>query len=132
LTAFLAWFFTVGQALVFAPVVARHYGVDLPLQVFVVSTLIGLLLPAVVITRIVDGPAGVRQLWRRAVDVWVSARWYALALAGMLVLATGLAVAFLACRPPQGAPGRWCRRWSPACWGVLGRAGACWGVLDIG
>jgi uncharacterized protein len=95
LTAFLAWFFTVGQALVFAPIVARGYDVELPSQAFVVaSTLIGLLLPAVVITRIVDGPAGVRQLWRRAVDVWVGARWYALALAGMPVLATGLALAF--------------------------------------
>jgi len=95
MTAFLAWFFTVGQAMVFAPIVARGYSVELPPQVFVVaSTLIGLLLPAVVITRVVDGPAGVRLLWRRAVDVWVSARWYALALAGMPILATGLAIAF--------------------------------------
>jgi uncharacterized protein len=95
LTAFLVWFFTVGQALVFAPVVARGHGVDLPPQVFVVaSTLVGLLLPAVVITRIVDGPAGVRALWRRAVDVWVEARWYALALAATPALATGLALAF--------------------------------------
>ncbi|GAB3309672.1 type II CAAX endopeptidase family protein [Geodermatophilus aquaeductus] len=95
LTAFLVWFFTVGQALVFAPLVARGHGVELPAQVFVVaSTLIGLLLPAVVITRVVDGPAGLRQLWRRAVEVWVSARWYALALAGMPALATGLALAF--------------------------------------
>jgi membrane protease YdiL (CAAX protease family) len=95
LTAFLIWFFTVGQALVFTPIIARSYGVDLPPQVFVVaSTVIGLLLPAVVITRVVDGPAGVRRLFRRAIDVGVSARWYVLALAGMPVLATGLAVAF--------------------------------------
>jgi uncharacterized protein len=95
LTAFLMWFFTVGQALVFAPIIARGYGVELPAQVFVVaSTLVGLLLPAVVITRVVDGPAGVRALWRRAVDAWVGARWYALALAGMPALATGLAFAF--------------------------------------
>jgi membrane protease YdiL (CAAX protease family) len=95
LTTFLAWFFTVGQALVFTPIVARGYGVDLPPQVFVVaSTVIGLLLPAVVITRVVDGPAGVHLLWRRALAVWVSARWYALALAGVPVLAIGLAVAF--------------------------------------
>jgi hypothetical protein len=95
LTAFLMWFFTVGQALVFTPIVVRGCGVELPAQVFVVaSTLIGLLLPAVVITRVVDGPAGARALWRRAVDVWVGARWYALALAGMPALATGLAFAF--------------------------------------
>jgi uncharacterized protein len=95
LTAFLMWFFTVGQALVFTPIVARGHGVDLPAQVFVVaSTLVGLLLPAVVITRVVDGPAGVRTVWRRAVDVWVSAGWYALALAATPALTTGLALAF--------------------------------------
>jgi membrane protease YdiL (CAAX protease family) len=61
--------------------------------VFVVaSTLVGLLLPAVVITRVVDGPEGVRRLWRRAVDVWFPARWYALALAVVPALAVGLAV----------------------------------------
>jgi uncharacterized protein len=93
LTAFLVWFFTVGQALVFTPIVARNYGVQLPPQVFVVaSTLVGLLLPAIVITRVTDGPAGVRQLWRRAIDVWVAARWYALALAGMPLLSIVLAV----------------------------------------
>jgi membrane protease YdiL (CAAX protease family) len=103
LTAFLMWFFTVGQAVVFTPIVTRDYGVELPSQVFVVaSTLIGLLLPAVVITRIVDGPAGVRQMWRRAVTVWVSARWYALALAGVPVLATALAAAFFGA--PSAAP----------------------------
>ena len=94
LTAFLAWFFTVGQALVFLPIVAPSAAGSLPPQVFVVaSTLFGLLLPAVVITRVIDGPAGVRELWRRAIDVWVSARWYALALAGVPVLAVGLAFA---------------------------------------
>jgi hypothetical protein len=44
---------------VFAPIVARSHGVELRPQVFVVAgTLIGRLLPAVVINRIVDGPAG--------------------------------------------------------------------------
>ena len=93
LGTFLAWFFTVGQALVFIPILVPGTGV--PPQVFVVaSTLIGLLLPAVVITRIVDGADGVRALWRRAIDGWISARWYALALVVMPVLATGLAIAF--------------------------------------
>ncbi|WP_369259339.1 CPBP family intramembrane glutamic endopeptidase [Geodermatophilus amargosae] len=96
LTAFLAWFFTVGQALVFTPSVARGYGVDLPPQVFVVaSTLVGLLLPAVVITWVVDGPAGVRDLWRRSSAVWVSVRWYVLALAAVPALSTALAFAVL-------------------------------------
>jgi membrane protease YdiL (CAAX protease family) len=93
LTAFLVWFFTVGQALVFAPVVAPGIAGGLPPQIFVVtSTLIGLLLPAVVITRVVDGPQGLRELWRRSIAAWVSFRWYALALAGVPVVATGLAL----------------------------------------
>jgi membrane protease YdiL (CAAX protease family) len=103
LTAFLAWFFTVGQALVFAPIVARAHGVELHLQLFVIAgTLIGLLLPAVVITRVVDGPEGVRDLWRRSVDNWVTMRWYVLALAGVPVVATGLAIAFFG-TPTAGA-----------------------------
>ncbi len=95
LTAFLLWFFTVGEALAFTPVVARVYDVELDQQVFVLaSTLVGLLLPAVVITRLADGPEAVRQLWRRSVAVWVSLRWYALALAGATIGATVVAVAF--------------------------------------
>lgn len=91
--AFLAWFFTVGQILAFTPVV---FDTGVPPQVFVNgSTLIGLLLPAVVITRIVDGPAGVRALWRRAVHVRVGLGWYALALLAMPLLAVFIAVAIL-------------------------------------
>ncbi len=95
LTAFLVWFFTVGQALVFAPVVAPGIAAGLPPQVFVVaSTLIGLLLPTVVITRVVDGPQGLRDLWRRSIAAWVSVRWYALGLGLVPVVATGLAFVF--------------------------------------
>jgi uncharacterized protein len=95
LTAFLAWFFTVGQALVFAPVLAPEIGFGLPPQLFfIASTLIGLLLPTVVITRVVDGRQGVRDLWRRSIAAWVAFRWYALALAGVPVVATVLALAF--------------------------------------
>jgi membrane protease YdiL (CAAX protease family) len=94
LTSYLVWFFTIGQALAFTPVVADAYDVDVHPQLFIIaSTVIGLLLPAVVITRIIDGPAGVRALWRRSIAVWVSLRWYALALAGLPVLATALAIA---------------------------------------
>ncbi len=95
LTTFLVWFFTVGQALVFTPIVAAGYGIELPPQLFVLaSTLVGLLLPAVVLTRIVDGAAGVQDLWRRAVRGWVAARWYALALAGVPLVSVGLALLF--------------------------------------
>jgi membrane protease YdiL (CAAX protease family) len=93
--AFLAWFFTVGQALAFTPLVLRGaLDVDVPGQPFVVaSTLVGLLLPALVITRIVDGPEGLRALWGRAVRVRVPLRWYALALVGVPVATTALTVA---------------------------------------
>jgi membrane protease YdiL (CAAX protease family) len=93
LGVFFAWFFTVGQALAFTPVLIDT---GLPAQVFVVaSTLIGLLLPTVVITRIVAGRAGVRALWRRAVDVRVSLAWYALALLGLPLLAVVVTAALL-------------------------------------
>jgi membrane protease YdiL (CAAX protease family) len=92
--AFLTWFFTVGQAFAFTPVIARGAGVDLPAQPFIVgSTLVGLLLPALVITRVVDGPEGLRALWSRAVRVRVPARWYALALVGVPLTTIGVTVA---------------------------------------
>ncbi len=95
LTSYLVWFFTVGQAFAFAPLLARANEVEVPPQLFIIaSTLVGLLLPAVVITRVLDGPAGVRELWRRSVAVWVSLRWYALAFAGVPLLATALAIGF--------------------------------------
>ena len=94
LTSFFVWLFTVGQAFAFAPVVVLWTtGVEVPYwQLFILgSTLVGMLLPAVVITRIVDGPDAVRQLWRRAFAAGVPLRWYALTLAAPLV-ATALAV----------------------------------------
>ncbi len=95
LTSYLIWFFTVGQAFAFAPLVARAHDIEVHAQLFIIaSTLFGLLLPAVVITRIVDGPDGVRALLRRSIAVWVSLRWYALALAGVPLVATALAIGF--------------------------------------
>ncbi len=99
ITAFLVWFFTVGQAVAFVPVIAAAKGIELMAQPFIVaSTLVGLLLPAVVITRIVDGPERVRELWRRSFAVGVPLRWYVFALVVAPMLATALAVAFF--RPP--------------------------------
>ncbi len=96
LTSYLVWFFTVGQAFAFAPLAARANDIEVHAQLFIIaSTLFGLLLPAVVITRIVDGPDGVRALWRRSIAVWVSLRWYALALAGVPLLTTALAIGLL-------------------------------------
>ena len=105
LTSFFVWLFTVGQAFAFAPVVVLWTtGVQVPYwQLFILgSTLVGMLLPAVVITRIVDGPDAVRQLWRRAFAAGVPLRWYALTLAAPLV-ATALAVLLLGA--PSGSLG---------------------------
>jgi membrane protease YdiL (CAAX protease family) len=93
LGAFFAWFFTVGQAIAFIPVLADT---PLPRHAYIVaSTLLGLLLPTLVITRIVDGPAGVRALWHRAVHVRAAASWYALALLAIPLLAVLIAATFL-------------------------------------
>jgi uncharacterized protein len=97
LGAFFAWFFTVGQALAFIPVLVDD--LPIPRQVFILaSTLIGLLLPTVVITRIVDGPAGLRALWRRAFRVRMSLGWYAFAL--LVVPATATAITVVILGPP--------------------------------
>jgi len=100
--SFLAWSFPVGQAIAFQPVLGHAwYDVDLPTAPFVVAAnLLGLLLPAVVITRVVEGRAGVRALWRRAVRVRVPLRWYGLALVVVPVATTAVAVALLG--PPEG------------------------------
>jgi membrane protease YdiL (CAAX protease family) len=86
LTSFFLWFFTVGQAFAFVPLLV---GVPYP-QVFIdLSTVVGLLLPALAITRIVDGPDALRALLRSAFRWRVAPRWYVLTL----VAAPGLAVA---------------------------------------
>lgn len=104
LTAFFLWFSTVGQAFAFVPVIALWNGVEMPLaQLFILgSTLVGLLLPAVVITRIVDGPEAVRVLWRRAFAVGVPLRWYALPFLVVPLVAVALAV--LAAGVPDAGP----------------------------
>lgn len=88
LLTFFLWFFTVGQAFAFVPVL-----VDVPYpQVFIdLSTVVGLLLPALVITRIVDGPAGLRALLRSTFAGRVAPRWYLL----VLVVVPGVAVALM-------------------------------------
>lgn len=98
---YLAWSFSVGQAIAFQPVLARElYDVDLPVAPFVVvANLFGLLLPAVAITYIVDGRPGLRSLWRRAVRLKVPARWYCLAVLLVPLATTALAVVLLG--PPE-------------------------------
>jgi membrane protease YdiL (CAAX protease family) len=85
LTAFLVWFFTVGQAIAFIPLIAQIvYDVDLQTAPFLITAaFVGLLLPAVVITWIADGREGLRALRQRALAFGVPARWYALAIVGV-------------------------------------------------
>lgn len=99
LGAFLGWFFTIGQAIVFVPVLAPSAaGTDLPSEPFIiVSSFVGLLLPALVITRIADGPEALRSLVRRALRVEVAGRWYAVAVA--VPLTTAAIVAALSGTP---------------------------------
>jgi membrane protease YdiL (CAAX protease family) len=101
IASFLAWAFSVGQGIAFLPVLVREVtDVDLPAAPFVVvANLVGLLLPALVITRIVDGPEGLHELWRRTVRVRTGPRWYGLALLVVPLATTALTVLLL------GAPG---------------------------
>jgi membrane protease YdiL (CAAX protease family) len=99
LLAFFAWFFTVGQAFAFTPLVIDT---PVPSQVFIIgSTLIGLLLPALVITRIADGPEALRRMLRSFVDWRVGLRWYAFALLAAPLVALGLGVLLV------GVPDDW-------------------------
>ncbi|WP_250031020.1 CPBP family intramembrane glutamic endopeptidase [Paractinoplanes maris] len=89
LTAFLAWLFTVGQAIAFFPLVVD---VSVPGQVFIVATsVIGLFLPALAITWIADGREAAVRFLRRFVEWRVAWRWYVLALAVVPVVAVALA-----------------------------------------
>jgi uncharacterized protein len=104
IAAFLAWFLPVGWTFAFTPVVAeRLLGLHLPFEVFLIaSTWLGLLLPTVVITRLVDGSTGVRALRHGMLRVRASVGWYALALLAVPALATLLAVLMVG--PPNATP----------------------------
>jgi uncharacterized protein len=101
IAAFFAWFFTVGQVLAFTPVlVGDALG---PPQLFIcASTLVGLLLPALVITRVVDGPGAVRVLLAWAVALRAGLGWYLLALLGVPLVTTAITV--LVAGPPNQFP----------------------------
>ena len=72
---------------------------DVLSQIFIVcSTLFGLLLPALVLTRIADGPDAYRRLWRSILKVDVSSGWYAFALLAIPIIAIALALMFVGAR----------------------------------
>jgi hypothetical protein len=93
-TAFLVWFFTVGQLIAFVPLLGAANGVRLAPEPFTIaSTWVGLLLPALVITWMVDGPSAVRGLLRRATSARLSLWWYAVALGLVPLISLGIACA---------------------------------------
>ena len=88
----MLWFFTVGQAIAFVPLIAhRTSGADLPTEPFLLAaTFVGLVLPTIVITSITDGKQGLRALRQRTLKVWVPLRWYAFAVVGVPVIIVAL------------------------------------------
>ena len=101
---FLVIFNTFGQAVAFVPVIARSvYGIELNTDlILIIPTLLFLLLPTLVITRISRGPEGLRALLRSMVRFRIPWRWYLLPLLVLpaLTLASTLSV------PPDGLSAR--------------------------
>jgi hypothetical protein len=91
--AYLGWMLTVGWAFALFPTLAKKtLDIDLPLQPFILaSTWLGMLLPALVITGIVDGSKAVRGLLTRALPPRIGIGWYAVALIAVPLTAVGLA-----------------------------------------
>ena len=91
---FLLTFNTVGQAVAFVPVIAqRVYGVELDVELFlIVPTLVFLLAPALVITRIARGRVALRELVRSMFRFRINLWWYLLPLLAVpaLTLLTAL------------------------------------------
>ena len=100
LITFLAVFNTFGQAVAFVPVIARaRYGIELNTDlILIIPTLLFLLLPALVITRISRGPEGLRSLLRSMVRFQIQWRWYLLPLLVMPALALAVTLSV----PPGG------------------------------
>ena len=100
LVSLLLVFNTFGQAAALVPVVVyRVYGVQLDVDwVLSIACVLFLLLPALAITRIAHGRAGLRALVRSAFRFRVRARWYVLAL----VVLPALTVVLQGSAPPGG------------------------------
>ena len=105
LTAFLTWFFTVGQVIAFTPAISSAaFQRTLAARPFIIaSTFIGLLLPAGVITAAMEGPEGLRRLSAAVLRYRIPARWYLLPVVG--IPATTLALHVLTVGlPSHGSP----------------------------
>jgi membrane protease YdiL (CAAX protease family) len=104
IVAFCLWFFPVAWTIALLPlVIERPFGVELPLEVFLsAATVIGGLVPVLVITRLIDGPSGLRTFLGRLLVARVPLAWYALALVATPLLS--LAIAIVAYGPPNVEP----------------------------
>jgi len=80
----------------------------LPLQPFAsIMSILGLALPAFLVTAATDGKDGVRDLLRRCFRWRVGARWYVLALLGLLVATLMGAIPFLGVVPLGALAQNW-------------------------
>lgn len=104
--AFCLWFFPVGWVISFFPIIAEGaWGAELPFQPFAIGMQVWGLVGLLLITRLVDGPDGLRDLARRSFKVVVPLRWYAVVLLALPVPALLLALAFLG--PPEASASTW-------------------------
>jgi membrane protease YdiL (CAAX protease family) len=102
-------------SLLLVPVLARNgLGVlpftvsDVPLMVlFVLSTLAGPTLGAIVMTAVTSGKPGLRQFFRRYVQLRAGLRWYALALLGLPLIMLLSAMVIAGLEPLQVALSKW-------------------------
>jgi len=104
--ALFVWFFPVAWAIASVPLfVERPFGVEVPQVVFnSAATWVGGVLPVLVITWLVDGPAGLAAFGRRLVLLPKrgSVGWYALALLALPLISLMLAVIVFG--PPDVTP----------------------------
>ena len=103
IVALCVWFYPVAWAIALLPlVVQRPFSVEVPQGVFnSAATLLGGILPVIVITRLVDGPAGLVALARRlaVLPSRGAIGWYALVLLALPILC--LVLAALIFGPPN-------------------------------
>ncbi|WP_165968694.1 CPBP family intramembrane glutamic endopeptidase [Arthrobacter crusticola] len=104
IAALLVWFFTVGQLLAFLPRIVEAQGVELSVPLFVTaSNLIGLLLPALVLTWLCDGRAGLRAL-RDRILTWRRNPWWYVFVVIAVPLGAVLLALILAGPPDASGP----------------------------
>ncbi len=110
----IAWFLAIGNGVAFAtaltPPLTRLEVTRFDLPVFAsVGTFLGVGLAAFVVTAAAEGRAGVFDLLRRSFRWRVPLRWYLLALFGVPVTATILAVAIFGREALESPPEGWTR-----------------------